>query len=60
MSDPCTLDIDGVVIGATSTDILFHMGAEEISKYAANCGLPPMLTPLEQLNLILLKLIRIV
>ncbi|KAM6032526.1 DNA polymerase alpha subunit B [Chlamydotis macqueenii] len=29
--DPCTLDVDGVVLGLTSTDLLFHMGAEEIS-----------------------------
>ncbi|MEQ2315336.1 DNA polymerase alpha subunit B [Ameca splendens] len=29
--DPCTLLIDGVTFGMTSTDILFHMGAEEIS-----------------------------
>ncbi|XP_030000709.1 DNA polymerase alpha subunit B isoform X3 [Sphaeramia orbicularis] len=29
--DPCTLLIDGVTFGVTSTDILFHMGAEEIS-----------------------------
>uniref|UniRef100_G3Q0E6 DNA polymerase alpha subunit B n=1 Tax=Gasterosteus aculeatus aculeatus TaxID=481459 RepID=G3Q0E6_GASAC len=29
--DPCTLLIDGVTVGLTSTDILFHMGAEEIS-----------------------------
>uniref|UniRef100_A0A3Q4M7Y3 DNA polymerase alpha subunit B n=1 Tax=Neolamprologus brichardi TaxID=32507 RepID=A0A3Q4M7Y3_NEOBR len=29
--DPCTLLIDGVTIGLTSTDILIHMGAEEIS-----------------------------
>ncbi|XP_047441919.1 DNA polymerase alpha subunit B [Mugil cephalus] len=29
--DPCTLLIDGVTLGLTSTDILFHMGAEEIS-----------------------------
>uniref|UniRef100_A0A3Q2NSA9 DNA polymerase alpha subunit B n=1 Tax=Fundulus heteroclitus TaxID=8078 RepID=A0A3Q2NSA9_FUNHE len=29
--DPCTLLIDGVTYGVTSTDILFHMGAEEIS-----------------------------
>uniref|UniRef100_A0A8C4ENQ5 DNA polymerase alpha subunit B n=1 Tax=Dicentrarchus labrax TaxID=13489 RepID=A0A8C4ENQ5_DICLA len=28
--DPCTLLIDGVTFGLTSTDILFHMGAEEI------------------------------
>ncbi|KAF6726507.1 DNA polymerase alpha subunit B [Oryzias melastigma] len=31
VSDPCTLLIDGVTFGLTSTDILFHMGAEEIS-----------------------------
>ncbi|KAF3693966.1 DNA polymerase alpha subunit B DNA polymerase alpha 70 kDa subunit [Channa argus] len=29
--DPCTLLISGVTFGLTSTDILFHMGAEEIS-----------------------------
>nr|XP_055023182.1 DNA polymerase alpha subunit B [Misgurnus anguillicaudatus]XP_055023183.1 DNA polymerase alpha subunit B [Misgurnus anguillicaudatus] len=29
--DPCTLLIGNVTIGLTSTDILFHMGAEEIS-----------------------------
>ncbi|XP_054889968.1 DNA polymerase alpha subunit B [Poeciliopsis prolifica] len=29
--DPCTLLIDGVTLGLTSSDILFHMGAEEIS-----------------------------
>uniref|UniRef100_A0AAQ5WXZ8 DNA polymerase alpha subunit B n=1 Tax=Amphiprion ocellaris TaxID=80972 RepID=A0AAQ5WXZ8_AMPOC len=29
--DPCTLLIDGVTFGVTSTDILFHMSAEEIS-----------------------------
>ncbi|KAK2849043.1 hypothetical protein Q5P01_008877 [Channa striata] len=29
--DPCTLLINGVTFGLTSTDILFHMGAEEIS-----------------------------
>lgn len=29
--DPCTLLMDGVTFGLTSTDILFHMGAEEIS-----------------------------
>ncbi|KAJ6654258.1 hypothetical protein lerEdw1_007355 [Lerista edwardsae] len=31
VSDPCTLDINGVVFGLTSVDLLFHMGAEEIS-----------------------------
>ncbi|KGL97230.1 DNA polymerase alpha subunit B, partial [Charadrius vociferus] len=34
VSDPCTLDIDGVVLGLTSTDVLFHMGTEEISSSA--------------------------
>ncbi|KAF7667628.1 hypothetical protein LDENG_00054650 [Lucifuga dentata] len=29
--DPCTLLIDGVTFGVTSTDILFHMSAEIIS-----------------------------
>uniref|UniRef100_A0A667X4D4 DNA polymerase alpha subunit B n=1 Tax=Myripristis murdjan TaxID=586833 RepID=A0A667X4D4_9TELE len=29
--DPCTLLIEGVTFGLTSTDILFHMSAEEIS-----------------------------
>ncbi|XP_062332959.1 DNA polymerase alpha subunit B [Osmerus eperlanus] len=29
--DPCTLLIEGVTLGLTSTDIVFHMGAEEIS-----------------------------
>ncbi|XP_063001682.1 DNA polymerase alpha subunit B [Elgaria multicarinata webbii] len=31
VSDPCTLEINGVVFGLTSVDLLFHMGAEEIS-----------------------------
>ncbi|XP_068280890.1 DNA polymerase alpha subunit B [Nyctibius grandis] len=31
VSDPCTLDVDGVVLGLTSTDLLFHMSAEEVS-----------------------------
>ncbi|KAM5319243.1 DNA polymerase alpha subunit B isoform 1-T1 [Glossophaga mutica] len=31
VSDPCSLSINGVVFGLTSTDLLFHMGAEEIS-----------------------------
>lgn len=30
--DPCTLLINGVTFGLTSTDIVFHMGAEEISR----------------------------
>ncbi|KAM4880108.1 DNA polymerase alpha subunit B [Sylvia borin] len=29
--EPCILDVDGVVLGLTSTDLLLHMGAEEIS-----------------------------
>ncbi|XP_066110156.1 DNA polymerase alpha subunit B isoform X1 [Saccopteryx bilineata] len=31
VSEPCSLSINGVVFGLTSTDLLFHMGAEEIS-----------------------------
>uniref|UniRef100_A0AAY4E226 DNA polymerase alpha subunit B n=1 Tax=Denticeps clupeoides TaxID=299321 RepID=A0AAY4E226_9TELE len=31
VSDPCTLLVDGVTFGLTSTDILLHMGAEMIS-----------------------------
>ncbi|XP_028396086.1 DNA polymerase alpha subunit B-like [Dendronephthya gigantea] len=30
-SDPCTLDINGFTFGMTSTDVLFHMGSEEIA-----------------------------
>ncbi|XP_056366125.1 DNA polymerase alpha subunit B [Oenanthe melanoleuca] len=30
VSEPCTLDIEGVVLGLTSTDVLLHLGAEEI------------------------------
>nr|KAG5711923.1 hypothetical protein BaRGS_026364 [Batillaria attramentaria] len=29
--DPCTLVINNVVFGITSTDILFHLGAEEVA-----------------------------
>lgn len=32
VSEPCTLSINGAVFGLTSTDLLFHMGAEEISR----------------------------
>ena len=31
LSDPCMVTIDGVVFGITATDILFHLGLEEIS-----------------------------
>ncbi|GAB5578078.1 DNA polymerase alpha subunit B isoform X2 [Prionailurus iriomotensis] len=31
VSEPCSLSVNGVVFGLTSTDLLFHMGAEEIS-----------------------------
>lgn len=31
VSDPALLDIEGVVVALTSTDILFHLGKEEIS-----------------------------
>lgn len=34
--DPCTLIIEGVTFGLTSTDILFYMGAEEISSAAGS------------------------
>lgn len=34
--DPCTLLIDGVTFGLTSSDILFHMGAEEISWWGSS------------------------
>lgn len=27
LSDPCTLTINGICVGATSTDILFHLSA---------------------------------
>lgn len=29
--DPCTLNINGIVVGVTSTDILMHISQEEIS-----------------------------
>uniref|UniRef100_A0A8D1AQW0 DNA polymerase alpha subunit B n=1 Tax=Sus scrofa TaxID=9823 RepID=A0A8D1AQW0_PIG len=29
--EPCTLSVNGMIFGLTSTDLLFHMGAEEIS-----------------------------
>ncbi|CAH2325230.1 DNA polymerase alpha subunit B [Pelobates cultripes] len=35
VSDPCTLTVNSVVFGFTSTDLLFHMGAEEISSSSA-------------------------
>ena len=31
LSDPCVLDIAGVRLAVTSTDVLFHLGKEEIS-----------------------------
>ncbi|KAM7084893.1 DNA polymerase alpha subunit B isoform 3-T3 [Molossus nigricans] len=31
VSEPCSLSLNGVVFGLTSTDLLFHIGAEEIS-----------------------------
>jgi len=31
VSDPCVLDISGVKVAITSSDILFHLGKEEIS-----------------------------
>ncbi|MEE6512583.1 hypothetical protein FKM82_019659 [Ascaphus truei] len=35
VTDPCTLSVCGVILGLTSTDLLFHMGAEEISSGSA-------------------------
>ncbi|XP_072277507.1 DNA polymerase alpha subunit B isoform X2 [Pyxicephalus adspersus] len=35
VADPCTISVNGVAIGFTSTDLLFHMGAEEISSGTA-------------------------
>lgn len=32
VSEPCTLSINGVMFGLTSTDLLFHIGAEEICR----------------------------
>uniref|UniRef100_G1R0L4 DNA polymerase alpha subunit B n=1 Tax=Nomascus leucogenys TaxID=61853 RepID=G1R0L4_NOMLE len=32
VSEPCSLSINGVIFGLTSTDLLFHLGAEEISR----------------------------
>lgn len=31
MPDPCMLDIDGLIIGVTSVDIIRHLSSEEIS-----------------------------
>ena len=31
VSDPCILNIEGVLFGITSADVLFHLGKEEIS-----------------------------
>lgn len=32
VSEPCNLSINGVMFGLTSTDLLFHIGAEEICR----------------------------
>ncbi|XP_074105563.1 DNA polymerase alpha subunit B isoform X2 [Cotesia typhae] len=31
MPDPCTIEVDGLIIGATSVDIIRHLSSEEIS-----------------------------
>ena len=31
VSDPCVLSLGGVIVGLTSTDVLLHLGTEEIS-----------------------------
>jgi len=36
VSNPCTLKINELVVGVTSTDVLFHIGADE-----TNANLPP-------------------
>ncbi|XP_063800926.1 DNA polymerase alpha subunit B [Pseudophryne corroboree] len=38
IADPCTLSVNGVAVGFTSTDLLFHMGAEEISSGTAGAS----------------------
>jgi DNA polymerase alpha subunit B len=30
--DPCIVDIHGLIVGITSTDVLLHLGKEEISQ----------------------------
>ena len=32
VSDPCTLAINNIVFGITSTDVLFHLSAEEVAQ----------------------------
>nr|XP_018900765.1 PREDICTED: DNA polymerase alpha subunit B [Bemisia tabaci] len=34
VSDPCLLNISGLIVGATSTDILMHLSKEEISGHS--------------------------
>ena len=31
MPDPCMLDIEGLILGITSVDVLMHLGHEEIN-----------------------------
>lgn len=33
MPDPCVVDINNVIFGLTSSDVMFQLGAEEISLY---------------------------
>ena len=35
-TNPCTLSVDGVVVGVTSTDVLFHLASD-----GCDAGLPP-------------------
>uniref|UniRef100_A0A669DF86 DNA polymerase alpha subunit B n=1 Tax=Oreochromis niloticus TaxID=8128 RepID=A0A669DF86_ORENI len=52
--DPCTLLIDGVTIGLTSTDILIHMGPEEISWLQSRSETPnyyPLYPPADEVNM---------
>lgn len=38
-SDPCILDIEGIKMGLTSSDILMHLSREEISLYVPTFSL---------------------
>ncbi len=64
VSDPCMLDVQGFIVGVTTTDILFHLGREEIShprtgdrlrRLATNviqqASFYPLLPPAEDVNI---------
>lgn len=35
MPDPCLLDVSGIIFAISSTDILMHLGREEVCKYVS-------------------------